>query len=186
MTSTASRSWRSARIRRGATAPPESLPTTSTGISPACQCGRSVTPSDTGPGNLRREIGGGSWRRRPSLVLLIGFVANLIWQNHRVGQARDRAQAERLAAENLVGMLTDLFQQSNPEVVPGGDTLRVGAFLDRAEQGIGQLDEPERQAQMRRVLGNVWAARGSARARGGAAAHSRSRISTAWRDRRTP
>ncbi len=94
------------------------------------------------------------------LVLLVGFVANLIWQNHRVGQARDRAQAERLAAEDLVGMLTDLFQQSNPEIVPGGDTLRVGAFLDRAEKGIGSLEEPERQAQMRRVLGNVWAARG--------------------------
>jgi tetratricopeptide (TPR) repeat protein len=95
-----------------------------------------------------------------SLVLLVGFVGNLIWQNRRVGQARDRAQAERLAAEDLLSILTDLFQQSNPEVVPGGDTLRVGAFLDRAEQGIGALEELERQAQMRRVLGNVWAARG--------------------------
>ncbi len=95
------------------------------------------------------------------LILVAGFMASLLWQNRQVTRARDRAEAERAVAEDVVGMMTELFEQSNPEVVPGGDTMRVAAFLDLAERGAAALRaDPGRQAQMWRVLGNVRGSRG--------------------------
>jgi tetratricopeptide (TPR) repeat protein len=57
-------------------------------------------------------------------------------------------------------MLTDLFERSNPRIVPGGDTVRVAALLEEGERRVSELTtEPALQARMWRVLGNMHAAR---------------------------
>jgi eukaryotic-like serine/threonine-protein kinase len=94
------------------------------------------------------------------LALLLAL-AGTLWQARQAARARDRAERERAAAEDVVGMLTDLFRQTDPRVVPGGDTLRVSALLDQAERRIDALNaHPDRQARVLRVLGSVQASRG--------------------------
>ena len=93
-------------------------------------------------------------------AMLLGFSVFTAIQSRTVPVARDRAEQERGAAEDVLNVLTSLFHRSNPRIVPGGDTLRIGAFLDEAERQIdGLSDHPERQARMWRALGNVQAAR---------------------------
>ena len=56
--------------------------------------------------------------------------------------------------------MIDLFQTSNPTVVPGGDTLRVVDFLDDAERRIDRLDEqPEVRANLWSTLSAIHSAR---------------------------
>ena len=94
------------------------------------------------------------------LALLLAL-AGTLWQGQRIARERDRAERERAATEAVLAMLIDLFRRSDPRVEPGGDTLRVAAFLDDAERGAGALSaHPERLARLNRVLGSVRAARG--------------------------
>jgi serine/threonine-protein kinase len=94
------------------------------------------------------------------LALLLALAATL-WQGRQVTLERDRAERERAAAEDVVGMLTDLFKRADPRVVPGGDTVRVSELLDEAERRVDALGgQPGRQARVFRVLGTVQAARG--------------------------
>ncbi|HXI21976.1 MAG TPA: serine/threonine-protein kinase, partial [Gemmatimonadales bacterium] len=95
------------------------------------------------------------------LVLVLGFGITSALQARRLAQERDRAERERAAAEDVVQILTDLFEQANPDKVPGGDTLRVSALLDQAERRVEQMnEEPARQAWLLRAVGRMHAARG--------------------------
>ena len=93
-----------------------------------------------------------------ALLALLTISASL--QARRVARARDRAETEGRMAESVIRMLTDLFERSNPTVVPGGDTIRVAALLEEGERKVDALTaEPLLQARMWRVLGNMHAAR---------------------------
>ncbi len=95
------------------------------------------------------------------VLVLIGFSVVTALQAQTVARERDTAQAERDKSEQVVQVLVNLFQTSNPTVVPGGDTLRVGEFLEQGEARVlDELeDQPEVQARMKQVLGNMYRAR---------------------------
>ncbi|MEQ1689955.1 MAG: serine/threonine-protein kinase [Gemmatimonas sp.] len=97
-----------------------------------------------------------------TLVLAMGVVLSReVVQSRRLLAERDRAVAEREAGEDVLAFVTDLFEQSDPRVVPGADTLRVGPFLTRAEARVAELkDQSERQMRLYRSLGNVRFSRG--------------------------
>jgi serine/threonine-protein kinase len=81
-------------------------------------------------------------------------------QARRLARERDRALSAQATADAVIAMLTELFQRSNPQVVPGGDTVRVAALLEEGERRVSELaTEPVLQARMWRVLGNMHAAR---------------------------
>ncbi len=95
-------------------------------------------------------------------VLVVAFVVVTVQQSRRVAVERDRAVAERNKAEKVVGVLTGLFEQSNPFVVPGGDTLRVSDFVAQSEKTVAEMkDQPEVQARMWEVLGAIQQSRGN-------------------------
>ncbi len=94
-------------------------------------------------------------------VLLLGFAITATIQARRLTTERDRAERERAVATDMLQILTGLFERANPRKVPGGDTVRVAVLLDEAEQRIEQLnDAPERQAALRRTVGELHLARG--------------------------
>lgn len=101
-------------------------------------------------------------------VLLVVLAVLMALQARRIGIERDRARVEQARAEQVVGLLVDFFQTANPEVVPRGDRLPIGEFLERAEgRALRELErQPELAARMRHVLGLVHHARSNdARAR---------------------
>ncbi len=94
------------------------------------------------------------------VAVAVAFLVVTVQQSHRVAVERDRAVAERNKAEKVVGVLTDLFEQSNPLVAPGGDTLRVGDFVAKSEQSVaGMTDAPDVQAALWETLAEIHKAR---------------------------
>jgi serine/threonine-protein kinase len=94
-------------------------------------------------------------------VLLTGFAATATVQARRIARERDRADRERVEAEDVLAILTGLFERADPNKHPGGDTLRVTALLDDAEQEVERLGaDPERQSALWRAVGRMRAARG--------------------------
>lgn len=94
-------------------------------------------------------------------VALITVAIVTTRQAARVAAERDRANRERAATAEVITLLTSLFEQANPMVVPGGDTLRVGQLLDAASRRIDALTaQPAVQARMWGALGRMHAARG--------------------------
>jgi tetratricopeptide (TPR) repeat protein len=95
------------------------------------------------------------------LMALIGFGTMMGLQARRIARERDRAERERVAATDVLRILTGLFEKANPRRVPGGDTVRVATLLEEAEQQIELLeDEPARQAALLRAVGRMHWARG--------------------------
>lgn len=96
------------------------------------------------------------------VVLLAGFGIVMALQAGALARERDVAEAERGKADEVVNVLVNLFQMSDPNVVPGGDAMRVGDFLQRAEStAIRDLQtQPEIQARMKYVLAKMYRARG--------------------------
>jgi eukaryotic-like serine/threonine-protein kinase len=94
-------------------------------------------------------------------LLLVAFGATAAVQARRISRERDHAEREQVAAEDVIGILTGLFERADPNKHPGGDTLRVTALLDDAEAEIARLnDAPARQATLLRTVGRMRAARG--------------------------
>lgn len=95
-------------------------------------------------------------------LLLVASTAASLGQARQVAAERDVAESQRAQSEAVVGLLTSLFESSNPRLVPGADTLRISAFLDQAEASIAELDDqPALQVRMWHVLGKMYAARGA-------------------------
>jgi serine/threonine-protein kinase len=94
-------------------------------------------------------------------ILLAAFAIVATVQARRVASERDRARLEQAKSEQVVRLLVDLFQTTNPQVVPGGDRLSIGEFLGRAEtRALAELEsQPELAATLRHVLGLVHYAR---------------------------
>ena len=94
-------------------------------------------------------------------LLLLGFGLTTAIQARRTARERDRAQRERVAAEDVLGILTGLFERADPNKHPGGDTLRVTSLLDEAERAVDRLkNDPARQAALERAVGQMRIARG--------------------------
>ena len=94
-------------------------------------------------------------------ALLVAFGVTATVQARRVARERDRAERERVAAEDVLGILTGLFERGNPATHPGGDTLRVTSLLDDAERAVDSLrDDPARRAATWRAVARMRAARG--------------------------
>ena len=94
-------------------------------------------------------------------LLLLGFALTATTQARRLRVERDNAERERAVSADVVQILTGLFERANPRKVPGGDTVRVSALLDEAEQRVERMvDDTARQAALLRAVGQMHNARG--------------------------
>jgi len=95
------------------------------------------------------------------VVLLLGFSIVTAQQARELARERDSAELERDRAEQVVQVLVNLFETSDPTKVPGGDTLRIATFLERGKTKVLEdlADQPETQARMKQVLANMYRAR---------------------------
>src|SRR5215471_6551515 len=94
-------------------------------------------------------------------LLMCGFALMSKLQARRISRERDRAERERSSAEDVLGILTGLFERGNPNTHPGGDTLRVTSLLDTAEHQVASMTkDPARQATLWRTVGRMRIARG--------------------------
>src|SRR5262249_7333973 len=94
-------------------------------------------------------------------VLVSGFAIASAMQARRVARERDRAERERVSAEDVLQILTGLFERADPDKHPGGDTLRVTSLLDTAEAQVGKMSgDPAREAALWRSVGRMRMARG--------------------------
>jgi eukaryotic-like serine/threonine-protein kinase len=95
------------------------------------------------------------------VMLLAVFSVTMAMQVGRTAAERDRAHLEQARAEQVVRLLVDLFETANPDVVPGGDRLAIGEFLERAEgRALRELaGQPELATRLRHVLGLMHHAR---------------------------
>jgi eukaryotic-like serine/threonine-protein kinase len=101
------------------------------------------------------------------MVSLLGGLGAALWQADRATEARARAEAalrvaedERDTAEQVVGFMERMFGAANPFTAGPArmDTLRVGAFLERGAERIGEElhDRPLVRARMLGVLGRAY------------------------------
>src|SRR5262249_58718594 len=96
-----------------------------------------------------------------ALVVSPGCAVTHAVQARRISRERDRAERERTSAEDVLRILTGLFERGNPNTHPGGDTLRVTGLLDDAERRVGTMSgDSVRQAALWRAVANMRAARG--------------------------
>jgi serine/threonine-protein kinase len=96
------------------------------------------------------------------VVALAGFGIVSAWQAFMLAEERRLAQLERDKSEQVVRLLIDLFQTTNPSVRPDGDSMPVGEFLEGAESRSLALlnDAPEVRAKLQNVFGRIHATRG--------------------------
>ena len=81
-------------------------------------------------------------------------------QARRLAAERDVATAERALAQQVSDILTGLFERSDPRRYPGGDTLRVAAFVEQGERAVEVIDDPALRAGLWQTLARIHAARG--------------------------
>ena len=96
------------------------------------------------------------------VVLLLGFSLYTAYQSRLVAQERDMARTEKARAEQVIGLLVSLFETTNPAVVPGGDTLSVGEFVERGvEKTLAEVEnDPALATQVKHTIGRMYAAQG--------------------------
>jgi serine/threonine-protein kinase len=125
-------------------------------------------PIKAGPDSVRYRVGKFVRRNRTIVgsaatvaLLTLGFAIVSMVQARRIARERDRAEQERTSAEEVLRVLTGLFERGNPNTHPGGDTLRVTSLLDSAEAAVATLAaDPARQAALWRTVGRMRMARG--------------------------
>lgn len=101
-------------------------------------------------------------------LMVLGFGMVTAFQNYRIVEQRDRANAERDRAnaerehvEAVVRMMTDLLAAADPTEAPGQDLIAVTDLLERGEKTVTALeDQPETRARMLLVLGQIYLERG--------------------------
>lgn len=101
--------------------------------------------------------------RRHSVAVVVGAIAIVVLVAFAVTQAFElrRVKRERDRADRVTGFMTDMFKVSDPSEARGND-IRAREILDKASQDIdtGLAKEPELQAQMMDVMGNVYVSLG--------------------------
>jgi eukaryotic-like serine/threonine-protein kinase len=91
------------------------------------------------------------------VTLLSAFVAMQGVQLRRTTRERDRANRERDRATRITDFMTGMFSVSDPSEARG-NTITVREILDKASKDIdtGLAKDPETQAQMMQVMGDVY------------------------------
>jgi serine/threonine protein kinase len=91
------------------------------------------------------------------LLLLIGFAVTQAVELRRITQERDRATRERDRASRITEFMTGIFKVSKPSEARG-NTITAREILDKASADIntGLTRDPELQAQMMSVMGDVY------------------------------
>ena len=95
--------------------------------------------------------------------LLIGEQAEQLAEEKELAlAAAEAATREAEKADEVVDILVGLFETTDPTKVPGGDTIRVGDFLQLNESTVldNLEDRPEVQARMKHVIGQMYYAQG--------------------------
>lgn len=96
------------------------------------------------------------------LVMMLGaFVVMQGVQLRRIKLERDRANSERDRAARITGFMTGMFNVADPSEARG-NTVTAREILDKASKdiGAGLSKDPEAQAQMMQVMGNVYSSLG--------------------------
>ena len=102
------------------------------------------------------------------MVSLAAFGLVSAWQASVLDEQRRVAQTERDTAEQVVRLLIDLFETTNPSVRPDGERMPLGEFLAGAETRSLELlrSTPAVRAKLQQVFGLIHQTRGQyARAR---------------------
>lgn len=93
-------------------------------------------------------------------IALVTGAAATAYQARQAETARIAAETDQAKAEAVVDVLVDLFETSNPVQNPGGDTLRVGTFVEMGEDRLGRfVDQPDVYARLLGVFGSIHHAR---------------------------
>jgi serine/threonine-protein kinase len=97
-----------------------------------------------------------------AFVSLAAFGAVSAWQARVLAGERRVAQTERDTAEQVVRVLIDLFETTNPSVRPDGDRLPIGEFLSSAQTRSLELlkSQPAVRARLLQVFGLIHQTRG--------------------------
>ena len=91
------------------------------------------------------------------MLVLIGFVVTQAVALRHIAQERDRATRERDRATRITDFVTGIFKVSSPSEARG-NTITAREILDKASADIDTslTKDPERQAQMMSVMGDVY------------------------------
>ena len=96
------------------------------------------------------------------IVSLAAFGLVSAWQASVLDEQRRVAQTERDTAEQVVRLLIDLFETTNPSVRPDGERMPLGEFLAGAETRSLELlrSTPAVRAKLQQVFGLIHQTRG--------------------------
>jgi eukaryotic-like serine/threonine-protein kinase len=88
---------------------------------------------------------------------LIAIAGITLWQNHRIGLARDAAAQERDRAQQVSGFLVDVFSQADPFNAQGKDATARQLLDSGAEKISGNANlQPEVRAQLLESIGLAY------------------------------
>ena len=90
-------------------------------------------------------------------ILLIAFAATMAVQARRIARERDRANREAEISKRVSQFMASMFKVSDPGQARG-NSITAREILDKASKDIhsGLAKDPEVQAQMMHVMGNVY------------------------------
>ena len=91
------------------------------------------------------------------LALLLTFAITMAVQTRRIATERDRANRQAETSKRVSEFMTNMFKVSDPSEARG-NTITAREILDQASKNIdtGLAKEPEVQAEMMDVMGNVY------------------------------
>jgi len=92
-----------------------------------------------------------------AVVLLIGFAAAMGVQARRIAAERDRANRQAEAEQRVANFMKGMFKVSDPSEARG-NSITAREILDNASKEIetGLAKDPETQAQLMDVMGDVY------------------------------
>lgn len=90
------------------------------------------------------------------LVILIAGISTTLWQARIAKIERDHAQHEAAKAQQITTFVTELFDFSDPDNSVG-NVISSANMLDQGSEKLIQLaDQPALQAEMYRVIGDLY------------------------------
>jgi len=91
------------------------------------------------------------------VLVLVGFATSMAVQARRIARERDVASLERAKAEQVSDFMVELFQVSDPSE-SRGNSITAREILDEGAARVADelTDQPEIQASMMNVMGEVY------------------------------
>ena len=121
----------------------------------------SLRPNDSWYGLQKYTFRNRSWLSAVAAGLLAIIILG-VYYTTEVTKERNEALAESRKNEQLLGFVTDIFQEADPRYAQG-DTLTVFDLLDQASERIDSTleDEPELYAEMHFAIAEIYLGMGS-------------------------